>query len=189
MALAGAAISAVLNSTMVAVLTLGTAGDATALYRFLAGTLSDRRWADVRAGVPFAIVGAVILVALVPALNVLRLGDDAAGAVGVRPVRTRVLVLLGASIATAGVVAAAGPIGFVALAVPHVVRRVAHTTDLRLTLPLSALFGAVTLQLADAVSRLLIKPRELPVGLITVLLGAPFALAIGRASRTIRARG
>jgi len=186
LALAGAALSAILNSMMVAVLTLGTAGDALTLYQFLVGNLTDRRWADVRAGAPFALAGVIGLVALVPALNALRLGDTGARTVGVRPVRTRVLVLLAAAMATAGVVAAAGPIGFVALAVPHAVRWLASTADVRLVVWLSALLGAVTLQTADIVARSLIRPRELPVGLITVFLGAPIALAVGRSARASR---
>ena len=184
MALAGAAMTAIANAMVVAVLTLGTSGNAAALYQFLAGSLIDRRWQDVRVALPTMLVGSAILIASAAPINALRLGDAAASSVGVRPIRIRLLVLAAAALATAGVVSVAGPIGFVALSVPHGVRWMLHDHDVRNVVIASALGGGVALVSADLLARLLVAPRELPVGLLTTLLGAPVAVAVGRARHT-----
>jgi len=181
MALAGAAIAAILNALLIGVLTLGTASDATSLYQYLVGSLIDRRWHQVRVALPGMLIGSVVLAAAAAPINTLRLGDAAASSVGAKPVRVRIVALAAVALGTAGVVAAAGPIGFVALAVPHGVRRLLGDHDVRRIVAASALSGAVTLVAADLLARLVVAPRELPVGLFTVLLGAPVAVAVGRA--------
>lgn len=176
MALSGAAIAALLNALLIGTLSLGTADDVTSLYRYLVGSLRDRRWSDVRLAAPLVVVGSVVLTLSIGALNAMRVGDAAAATLGVRPVRVRLIVLAGAAVATAGVVAVAGPLPFVALAVPHLVRRTLRTSDLRWVAALSALGGAVLLLAADVLARLAVWPSELPVGLFTITIGAPAAL-------------
>jgi iron complex transport system permease protein len=181
MALAGVAMAAILNALLIGVLPLGTASDATALYQFLVGSLIDRRWHQVRVALPAMLIGSLVLAAAAAPINALRLGDAGATSIGARPVQVRVLTLAAAALGTAGVVAAAGPIGFVALAVPHGVRRLLGDHDVRRIIAASALAGAVTLVAADLLARRVVAPRELPVGLFTVLFGAPVAIAVGRA--------
>lgn len=181
MALAGAAVAAILDALVIGVLTLGTASDAVALYEYLAGSLIDRRWHHVRTALPAMVIGSAVLLVLAAPINALRLGDAAAASLGARPIRIRLVALAAAALGTAGVVAAAGPIGFVALAVPHGVRRLIGDHDVRRVVVASALGGAVALVAADLAARTLIAPRELPVGLLTVLFGAPVAVAVARA--------
>lgn len=184
MALAGAAMAAILNALLIGVLTLGTASDATSLYQYLVGSLIDRRWHEVRVALPAMLIGSIVLAVAAAPINTLRLGDAAATSVGARPVHVRLVTIAAAALGTAGVVVAAGPIGFVALAVPHGVRRLLGDHDVRRIVAASALAGAVALVAADLLARLVVAPRELPVGLFTVLLGAPVAVAVGRARTT-----
>lgn len=184
LALAGAAMAAIVNALVVGVLSLGTASDAAALYQYLVGSLLDRRWHQVRIALPAMLVGAVFLIGCAGPINTLRLGDAAAAGVGAHPARIRIIVLGAAALATAGVVSAAGPIGFVALAVPHAVRRILRDSDVRHTIVASALGGAVALVGTDIAARLIVAPRELPVGLLTVFLGVPIAMWVGRRRTT-----
>jgi iron complex transport system permease protein len=121
---------------------------------------------------------AVALVAIVPAaqqLNVLLRGDVAAEALGVRVVRLRLRVYLVASLAAAAAVTTAGTIGFIGLVVPHVLR-LAFGNDQRMLLPASALAGGLAVMGADLVARTVIAPAQLPVGVITALIGVPVFL-------------
>lgn len=182
MALSGAAIAALLNALLIGTLSLGTADDVTSLYRYLVGSLRDRRWSDVHVAAPLVATGSTVLALSIGALNAMRVGDAAAAALGVRPVRVRLIVLAGAATATAGVVAVAGPLPFVALAVPHFARRALDTSDLRWVAGVSALGGAALVLGADLLARLVVWPSELPVGLFTIAIGAPAALLAVRLS-------
>jgi iron complex transport system permease protein len=104
---------------------------------------------------------------------VLSVGDDEATSLGIRPQRLRLLVLLAASLGTASAVAVSGLIGFVGLVVPHIVRRLAGGSY-RIVLPVSLLGGGAFLVLADLVARTVLSPAELPIGVITAFVGAPF---------------
>ena len=117
------------------------------------------------------------------ALDVLAVGDEEASPLGLRPRTVRRLVLVVASLAAAAAVAVSGLIGFVGLIVPHAVRLVAGASHRRV-LPLSLLFGAAFLALADVVARTIQAPAELPIGVITAFIGAPFFLVILRRQLT-----
>ncbi|HEU5084391.1 MAG TPA: iron ABC transporter permease [Acidimicrobiales bacterium] len=149
------------------------------VYSWILGTLSTSGWDEVLVLVPYvAVCGAVLLAAIGP-LDVLAVGDDEATSLGVRPARIRALVLVAASLATAAAVAVSGLIGFVGLIVPHAVRQVAGITHRRVV-PLSMLFGGAFLALADVLARTVQSPAELPIGVITAFIGAPFFLFILR---------
>jgi len=115
----------------------------------------------------------------VGALDVLAVGDEEATTLGLRPRTVRRIVLVVASLAAAAAVAVSGLIGFVGLVVPHAVRLVAGASHRRV-LPLSLLFGAAFLTLADVAARTIRAPAELPIGVITAFIGAPFFLLILR---------
>jgi ABC-type Fe3+-siderophore transport system permease subunit len=108
---------------------------------------------------------------------VLAVGDDEATGLGVHPARVRLLVILAASMATASAVAVSGLIGFVGLVVPHIARRFVGGSNARV-LPLSLLIGGAFLVLADLVARIVLAPAELPIGVVTAFVGAPFFAAL-----------
>ena len=174
--LAGVAVQTFLGALVSYMLLL--AGDSLerALY-WLMGHLSAASWGDVAATLPPALVGFAVLAAYARDLNVLLLGEEEARALGVDAERTKRILLAVSSLVTAGTVAVAGVIGFVGLIVPHVVRLLVGP-DHRILLPTSALAGAVFLVATDAVARS--GPAELPVGIVTAALGAPFFLYLLR---------
>jgi iron complex transport system permease protein len=113
---------------------------------------------------------------------VLRVGDQEADALGIRVGRLRLVVIGAATLGTAAAVAASGLIGFVGIIIPHAVRLLAGSS-FRVVLPLSMLFGAAFLVLADVVARTLLSPAELPIGVVTACIGAPFFVLVLRTSR------
>jgi iron complex transport system permease protein len=180
-ALTGAALTALLGSLTSAVLVL----DASTLdqFRFWAvGSIAGRTGDVARDVAPFATIA--VLVALVSArtLNTLALGDDAATSLGVRLGWSRALCAL-AIVLTAGTATAiAGPIGFVGLTIPHAVRRITGP-DHRWLLPYCAILGPILLLGSDIIGRIVDRPDEVQVGIITALVGAPFFIALVRRTR------
>ena len=176
MILAGVAVQAFIGSIISAVLTLTANVNAMREIVFwLTGSLGARSWTHVQLILPFIVVGSFILLFFARDLNLMALGEDAARSMGVDVRRVRLLMLALAALITAVAVAVSGIIGFVGLVVPHMVRLVVGP-DHRLVLPASLLTGALLLTWADFGSRLLLRPQELRVGLITAFFGAPFFL-------------
>ena len=118
------------------------------------------------------IVGSIILLMHYRELNALALGEEAADDIGVNVKRGKIMILIGASLLTGAAVAVSGSIGFVGLVIPHLVRLLTGPNHRHL-LPLSMLFGGSFLILADLLARTIIAPKELPIGVITALIGAP----------------
>lgn len=182
LALAGAAVSAALSS-LVSAIVLPRTNVMNAFRFWQIGSVSGASWTYILAALPFLIVGIAASLLLAPSLNALALGDDVAVGLGVR---TRLVRLLGASVGVllcGTITAMAGPIGFVGLMIPHVIRLL-FGTDMRFTIPMTALGGAGLLTLADVIGRLLGSPGELEVGIITAFLGAPILIAIARKVRS-----
>lgn len=146
---------------------------------WLMGHLSGATWSDVPLTLPVVVVGFAILAVHARDLNVLLLGEEDAHALGVEVERTKRLLLAVASLVTAGAVAVSGVIGFVGLIVPHVMRLLVGP-DHRILLPTSALAGAAFLVATDTVARTALGGAELPVGVVTAFLGAPFFLYLLR---------
>jgi iron complex transport system permease protein len=143
------------------------------VYGWLLGQLGRSTWADVGMVLPYLGTAVVVLLLCGRALDVLAVGDDEASSLGVHPGRVRLLVILAASMATASAVAVSGLIGFVGLVVPHIARRFVGGSNARV-LPLSLLIGGAFLVLADLVARVVLAPAELPIGVVTAFVGAPF---------------
>jgi iron complex transport system permease protein len=178
LALAGAAISALLGSVTSAatLMDLSTLNE----YRFwVVGSLSMADGRIVAQAVPFVAIGIVLALLLGRSLNQLALGDDLAQALGTRVLLVRVLAGLAVVVLAGTATAIAGPIGFLGLAVPHVARLVLGP-DQRRILPCSMLLAPVVLLLADIVGRVVVRPAELQVGIVTALIGAPLFIALVR---------
>ncbi len=155
------------------------------VYSWILGRLSSATWGDVRLVLPYVVFSTVVLLLHRRLLDVLRVGDEEATALGVNVPRVRLAVVIAATLGTASVVAVSGLIGFVGIIVPHAVRLVVGTSY-RLVLPISLLFGAAFLILADIPGRVLDNPAETPIGVVTAFLGAPFFLLILRTRKNER---
>lgn len=149
------------------------------IFFFLLGSFAQADWQSLAIGLPIIIIGSGLIVVRARSLNALLLGDEAAGHLGIDVRRERAVLLGLAALITAAAVALAGLIGFVGLVVPHVVRLLVGP-NARLVLPLSAILGAAFLILADLAARL---PGEVPVGVVTALVGAPVFLVLLRRFR------
>ncbi|MDX2170924.1 MAG: iron ABC transporter permease [Deltaproteobacteria bacterium] len=139
------------------------------------GSLGSATWAGLAAVTPFLAVALVALPRLAPALNLLLLGEDEARHLGVDVDRLKRGVVLAGAVGVGAAVALCGVIGFVGLVVPHLVRLLAGP-DHRIVLPGSIALGAALLVLADVVARTVVAPAELPLGVVTALVGGPFFL-------------
>nr|WP_232835646.1 iron ABC transporter permease [Actinocorallia populi] len=152
------------------------------VYSWLLGGLAGASWQSLGMILPYALVSTAVLLVHGRLLDVLAVGDDEAASLGVDAARIRLVVLAAASLATASAVAVSGLIGFVGIVVPHAVRRLAGGSY-RILLPLSLLAGGAFLVVADLLARTLLAPGELPLGVLTAFIGAPFFLAILRSTR------
>ncbi|MEM7034623.1 MAG: iron ABC transporter permease [Chloroflexota bacterium] len=180
MILIGAAMGALFGAMITVVVVLGEPDELRALYSWLVGSLIGRDWEDVRLALPWIGVALPIALLFGRPLNLLQLGDDMAEGLGLPVFRTRGIIFTIAIALTASVVAVCGPIGFVALIAPHMVRGILQTSDARQVLPISALLGALLLTGSDLLAREIFSPAELPVGLVTVFIGSPIALYLLR---------
>ena len=174
--LCGVAISAFASAVTAAILILDEQ-TLLAMRTWLAGDLAGLNWATLQAALVPALSGMGLALLLAPRLNVLALGDKVALGLGVNLVQTRLLGLAAIALLCGAAVAVAGPIGFVGLVLPHVVRRLI-TQDIRLALPLAAPVGALVLVLADIAARTIVAPQELATGAMTALVGAPLFIFI-----------
>jgi iron complex transport system permease protein len=149
------------------------------VYNWITGSFSTSGWSEIRTLLPYAVVTTTILLLYRRALDVLAVGDDEAASLGLHVGRTRLVVVATASLATAAAVSVSGLIGFVGIIVPHVVRLLVGTSY-RVILPLSLLFGAAFLAAADLLGRTALAPSEIPIGVVTAFVGAPFFALILR---------
>ncbi|MGN9906759.1 FecCD family ABC transporter permease [Phytohabitans sp. LJ34] len=181
---AGAAVSAALGAVTYAVLLLDP--EAFNQFRYwVVGSLAGRREDTLVRVAPFIAVGIVLALLLARPLNALALGDDAGRALGAHVGRTRVLGAVAVTLLCGAATAAAGPIGFVGLAVPHVARMIVGP-DQRWVLPYSMVLAPVLLLGADVVGRVVIAPAELQAGVVTAFVGAPVFIALCRRRKLAR---
>ncbi|MEY9489543.1 iron complex transport system permease protein [Streptomyces calvus] len=182
LALAGTAISAALYGYLQAIMILDDA--ALGRMRFwTVGSLSTGTDSTITQVLPFLLAGFVLALALARPLNAMAMGDDTAKALGANLNRTRALSMLAATVLCGAATAACGPIMFVGLMVPHVVRSFTGP-DLRWILPYAAILSPVLLLGADVLGRIVARPAELQVGIITAILGGPVFIYLVRRRRT-----
>jgi iron complex transport system permease protein len=154
------------------------------VYGWILGRLTTAGWREVALMAPYALVSAVVILLHRRLLDVLAVGDDEASSLGLRAARVRLVVVAAATLATAAAVAVSGLIGFVGIVVPHTVRLLVGTSH-RLLAPLSLVAGAAFLILADLAARTVTAPAELPIGVVTAFVGAPFFALVLRTTRRV----
>ena len=170
--LAGVAVALLAASGIAVLEFISDTPDLAAIVRWSMGGISGIGWRPLVAALPLIFLGFAVFAEIAPDLDVASLDEESARALGVDPTRTRKLAFLGASLVTSGVVAIAGPVGFVGLIVPHLVRRLAGS-DHRVVLPCSALAGGAFLVACDLVARTVFYPAELPINIVTSAIGCP----------------
>lgn len=178
LALSGAVVSAALSSLTSAII-LPRADIGGLIQSWLIGGVGGATLDQITPALPFVISGLLICALSARKLNMLALGDDMASGLGERVALVRLMAALGAILLCGGITAVCGPIAFVGLVVPHVCRLIVGS-DYRWVVPLSALAGALLLTSADIAGRLIARPAELDVGIMTALVGAPVFLWIVR---------
>ncbi|AJT68742.1 Ferric enterobactin transport system permease protein FepD [Streptomyces lydicus] len=147
---------------------------------WLAGSLAERPLSVLWPVLPALLIGLVVAAAITPALNALALGDDSAHALGVPVSRIRLAGGLAVVLLAGSAVAVAGPLSFIGLAAPHLVRQLFRTSDHRILVPGCLIAGPLLLLGADILGRLVIRPSELQVGIISAFLGAPLLALLAR---------
>lgn len=174
--LAGIAISALAGATLSLVLNLSPNPYATAEIVFwMMGSLADRSFNHVWLALPFCVVGSVMLLSIGPALNALTLGEDTAQTMGISLVNTRYILVIGVAAMIGATTAVAGAVGFVGLVVPHILRRWVKSQPSRLMWA-SMLGGAALVLAADILVRVVLPDRDLKLGVVMAILGAPLFL-------------
>ncbi len=152
------------------------------VYSWILGRLVTVGWGEVLTLLPYAAVAVTVLILHRRIIDVLALGDEEAAGLGLNVQRVRRTVVLAATLATAAAVSVSGLIGFVGIIVPHTIRLLTGWSY-RVIIPLSVVYGAVFLIVADLVARTVVSPAELPIGVVTAFLGAPFFLVVLRTMR------
>jgi iron complex transport system permease protein len=176
--LAGAAMSTML-SAIVSLLLLLSDEVLHEIFSWLMGGFSGRSWSHLTQASIAAFLGIAITLPMSRALDALSAGESSAEALGLDLRRARLLIVIGASLATAAAVSASGIIGFVGLIAPHLARRLVGASH-AVVIPASMLLGSILLLIADDLARTIAAPLELPVGVFTALLGGPFFLFLLR---------
>ena len=182
--LAGVAVTALATAVQTFVLQRHT-DVVRQVYSWILGRLSSATWGDVRLVLPYVVVSSAVLFLHRRFLDIMRVGDDEATALGASVNRVRIVVVIAATLGTSAVVAVSGLIGFVGIIVPHAVRLLAGASY-RVIVPLSLLVGASFLIIADIPGRVLQNPSETPIGVVTAFLGAPFFLLLLRTKQGTR---
>jgi iron complex transport system permease protein len=173
--LAGVTMTAFFSALIMFTQYLADFSDTFRMVRWLMGILDVGSYAVLIASAPFLIAAFALFATLPRALDLLSFGEDAAAARGVDVLRAERTALVSASLATGAAVSIAGPVGFVGIIVPHIVRLLVGSAH-QVVLPVSALFGATFLISCDLIARTVFSPVEIPVGVVTALIGGPFFL-------------
>ena len=179
--LAGVAIAAFFNSIQMYVQQSQT-GSIRQVYSWILGRLVTSGWDGVVLVAPYVVLSVAVIFLHRRLLDALMVGEDEVISLGISVRRVRLIVVAAATLGTAAVVAVGGTIAFVGIIIPHTIRLVVGRSY-RVVVPLSVLFGAAFLVLADTAARTVVAPAELPIGVITAFIGAPFFIAVMRSTR------
>ncbi|GAA1621277.1 FecCD family ABC transporter permease [Leucobacter chromiireducens] len=179
--LAGVALGAVLSGAM-STLTLLDPSAFDKMRNWGAGSVVGRELAQLWPVIPFIAAGLVLAACMAHALNAIALGEDLAAALGANVLRTRIIVIIAVTLLAGGATAIAGPIGFIGLMVPHVARWIVGP-DQRWILAFTLVLAPILLLLSDIAGRILMRPAEIPVGIVTAFIGAPVLIVLIRRRR------
>lgn len=179
--LAGVAIAAFFNAIQTYVQQSQT-NSVRQIYSWILGRLVTAGWDGVLLVLPYVVLSIAVILLHRRLLDALSIGDDEVTSLGISARRVRLIVVIAATLGTAAVVAVAGTIAFVGIIVPHTVRLLVGRSY-RVVIPLSLLFGATFLVIADTAARTIAAPAELPIGVITAIVGAPFFIVVMRSTR------
>ncbi len=182
--LAGVAIAAFFNAVQTYVQQAQT-NSIRQVYSWILGRLVTAGWDGVLLILPYVAVSVIVIVLHRRLLDALAVGEEEVTSLGISARRVRLTVVVAATLGTAAVVAIAGTIAFVGIIIPHTIRLLVGRSY-RVVVPLSLLFGAAFLVLADTAARTVVAPAELPIGVITAFIGAPFFIAVMRSTRAGR---
>ncbi|UTE73863.1 iron ABC transporter permease [Rossellomorea marisflavi] len=176
--LAGAAITAMFSSFTQGLLVLNEAALEQVLF-WLAGSVQGRSLAILAGVFPYILAGWILSLMIAGKMNILAMGEDVAKGLGVKTNILKVISLIAVVLLAGGSVAVAGPIGFIGIVIPHIARKIIGV-DHRWLIPYSGLLGAILLLAADIGARYIIMPQEVPVGVMTAVIGAPFFVYVAR---------
>ncbi|MEI7026904.1 FecCD family ABC transporter permease [Paenibacillus sp. y28] len=176
--LAGATMTALFSSFSSAIL-VSDEGTLDSVFFWLVGSVEGRKLENLLPMVPLFLVGYVCALLLGKAMNVISVGEDVAKGLGQNTIRVKIVSLLAVVVLAGGSVAVAGPIGFVGLVIPHIVRGLIGM-DYRWIVPYCAVLGPILLLAADIAARFVAYPKEVPVGVMTAIIGAPFFIYLAR---------
>jgi iron complex transport system permease protein len=176
--LAGVALGALLGS-IVSYLIISSGEDMHGIVFWMMGSFSGTKWSEISVMLPYVAVGTAVIIIFARLLNVMQLDEEQAQQLGVNVERLKIILLAAATLITAASVAFVGTIGFVGIIIPHAVRLI-WGADHRFLLPLAVFTGAIFMILTDLVSRTVMAPTEIPIGVITAICGAPFFLYLLR---------
>jgi iron complex transport system permease protein len=176
--LAGVALGAFLGAIM-SYLMIASGEKLHSIVLWLLGTLSIANWSQVLMVTPYILIGIIVICLYARPLNVMQLDEEQAQQLGINVERVKIILLVAATLITAAAISFCGIIGFVGIIIPHAVRLI-WGPDHRFLLPLSTVAGAIFLILADTAARTLLAPAEIPIGVITAFIGAPFFLYLLR---------
>jgi ABC-type Fe3+-siderophore transport system permease subunit len=181
--LAGVAVSAVLTAAQTMLITLNDRLGLRlmSLYRWISGSVNVESWTQAQVVAALVVVGIIASIVLAPALDAFSLGEEMAGHLGLRVERYKLVIVLVAALLVGAAVSISGIVGFVGLVAPHLCRLILGPRH-RLLIPATALTGATFVVVADLLARLLVAPAELPLGVLTALVGGPFFLWLLRAA-------
>jgi cobalamin transport system permease protein len=173
MLLAGVAINFFFSSFILFIQFMSDFTHSFRIIRWLMGGFEVVGYSDIYNILPFILIGSIIIILLATELNLLSLGEDIAISRGVSLAKVKTILFFATSLMVSGIISVVGPIGFVGMMVPHISRLIIGA-DHRYLVYLNIIFGGAFLVLCDTLSRVLIAPAEIPVGIITALLGGPF---------------
>ena len=166
-----------LYSSLSSIIILTTDKEFHSIYTWILGSFNGRGWDELVFILLPSLISIVIMFSLSGSLDLLSSGETAAQSLGLEVQKVRILVLVSGSLAVSAAVCAGGTIGFVGLIAPHIVRSVIGPKGKKL-IPFSMIFGAILLLVSDTIARVIIRPAELPTGLITSILGVPFFISL-----------
>ena len=181
--LAGVAVGAVLTAAQTLLITMNDRLGLRllSLYRWISGSVNVESWAQAQVVLALVVAGVIAGILLAPALDAFALGEEMAGHLGLRVERYKLVIILVATLLVGAAVSISGIVGFVGLVAPHLCRLTLGPRH-RLLVPATALGGAIFVVVADLLARVLVAPGELPLGVLTALVGGPFFLWLLRAA-------